>query len=149
MLDSINSLFLFLFTVGLGSERLITIVKTALPNLGKESMALDGKPDPERDKGRRLQVLALALIASYISVSLVTGQWNPLESVPVGTLKVNVTLLSILGSGGSAFWNNFLGYSKALKDVKREELGTITTAGATSVEDRVVAGLRARGPKSL
>lgn len=121
MIDALDSLVPFLLAISLASERLITILKTAVPWLAEEQKTDAKEVDLQRDKSRRLIVQGTAIAASLATVMLVFNTVNPMQRVPIGGNQYSILVLAILGSGGSAFWNNILGYTKALKDVKTVE----------------------------
>lgn len=119
MLNVLNALATVLFAVSLAVERLLSIIKTVFPWLTEEKKTPAGEIDLVADKPRRIIVQLLALAASWVTCALLFNQLNPVGTVLIGDREFAIGLLALLGSGGSAFWNNFLGYTKGLKDQQR------------------------------
>ena len=120
----------YLITMSVASERLVAIIKTVWPSLSEERKKPSQEVDLEKDRPRRLGVQGLAILSSWITVSLgatATTEafdfhaFNPLGLVAIGDLKLPALLLIVLTSGGSALWNNVMGYTKAVKDPKQVE----------------------------
>lgn len=145
-LESLSSLVALLLAISLAAERLVTIVKTAIPRLNEPAKnPATGEEDSRRDKWRRLAVQALALIAAWITSALLgsadnqtLGQFFFSNKIPYADGKsLPVWLVAFLGSGGSAFWTQILGYTKAVREVKQqnaaEATATRTLASAQGV----------------
>lgn len=126
MLDSLSTLVPVLVAISLASERLIAILKSLIPALKDERKTAAGEVDLQADRGRQLTVQAVALATSYVTVALAFSKWSPTYSVPIGGNNYSVAALALLGSGGSAFWNNVFGYTKAVKDVRTAQKATVT-----------------------
>lgn len=133
--NSLTSFVSVLLAVSLASERLLTMVKAAFPWLAQEQKTDAKEVDLTRDRSRRLTLLVMAWIASWVAASfLVKGDWtlNALfAQVPVpgaANLGVPVPLVGLLASSGSAFWNNVLGITKEAKDTKRVETASAALA---------------------
>lgn len=117
MLKTLDTLVPILLAIALASERLIAILKTIIPPLAEQQTTPAGEVDLKQDKGRRLTLQLLAIVTSYVSVGLAFNTWSPL-STPIADIPVSVLALTLLGSGGSAFWSSVMGYVKAVKDIK-------------------------------
>ena len=127
MLSALDLLVPFLVALSLASERLVTLVKTLFPWLTVEKQTPAQEVDLIEDRPRRIIVQLLAFAAALITTMLVANTGNPFAQVPVGKeLRIPVYLVAFLASGGSAFWNNVLGFTKAAKDVKQVEKASVT-----------------------
>lgn len=124
MIDQFSSLVAILIAISLATERLVTILKTSWPKtFGEERVDLNGVVDPVMDRNRRLLVQFFTFLFSYITCTFLTeGGADPTGDIKVGTgdgaLRIPVYVMAILSMGGSAFWNNILGYTKAVKDIR-------------------------------
>jgi hypothetical protein len=124
MSDTLNSLGVLsalILSISLAAERFVTIVKTLFPKLDIEKTTPAGETDLTADKPRRLTILALALTASYVTVGLVFNTFNPMARVTAGESSYYVWLIALLGSGGSAFWNGVVSYTKEAKEARSAE----------------------------
>lgn len=146
-LDSLNSLVALLLAISLASERLVTIVKTAVPWLDEPARAPTGKEDPRKDKVRRLIVQALAFAGAGITGTLLAAGDQPLSWSLVfsGTItyadhqSLPVLLVAFLGSGGSALWSQLLGYTRAVRELRQQDVragasGRSVRAGAAAAQ---------------
>jgi hypothetical protein len=154
MLDALNVLIPFLVALSLASERLVTFIKTLIPWLSEEQKTPAQEVDLIRDRRRRVVVQLLAFVAALVTTMLVADTINPLAIVPLdAALHLPVLLIALLASGGSAFWNNLLGYTKAAKDVKQVEKASVTLnyhvqaaqQGVTAVDGGVTTQSGSRG----
>lgn len=128
-MGSLQILLTYLLATSIASERLVTIVKTFIPSLAEEKKKKDTQEiDPRGDKWRRISVLGTAIVSSWITVALSAqgnveaisfGSFLPFAPVEIGTVSLPLLLVAVLVSGGSALWNNLLGYTKAVKDTKQ------------------------------
>jgi hypothetical protein len=134
-MGALQIILAYLIAMSLASERLVTIVKTVLPKLAEEKKTKAQEVDLFADRWRRIGVLALALVSSWITVGLSSStnaevisleNFLPFTRVTIGTLSLPLILVAVLISGGSAFWNNLLGYTKAIKDTKQVEKASET-----------------------
>lgn len=124
--DDITALSTLLIAIGLASERLVTIIKTILPNhLAQERKSENEVADPQKDRGRRIWVIVIAFISAWLTTSfLASGGFDPLGVVVFGaenSTSLPVILIAFLSMGGSAFWSNIIGYTSAIKDVKKQQ----------------------------
>ncbi len=135
MLDKLSILVPVLVVISLASERLIAIIKSVFPGLQEERKTPAGDIDLQADRRRQLSVQVLAFVTSYISVALAFGKVSPIDGVAIGDVQYSVAALALLGSGGSAFWNNILGYTKAVKDIKTADKAKLTLQNRLSAKD--------------
>jgi len=121
-LSELEGLSTLLLATSLATERLIAIVKTAVPWLATENTTAEREVDLNADKQRRLILQGLAVVASYVTVSLVFDTWCPWKKVELGEWSYYQGVLAFLGSAGSAFWAGVVGYVKEVKDAKTVEV---------------------------
>ena len=128
--DTISALVAMLLAVSLAAERVVTIVKTFAPKLlGTARVKADGKSeDPVKDRPRRLVVQLIAFAGAWLTAALLAASTDAARTFDfVGEIQfadnqgLPVLLVALLASGGSAFWNNILGYTKAVKDIRLKE----------------------------
>ncbi len=130
-IDTISALVAMLLAVSLAAERLVTIVKTFSPKwLGTARTKGDDKSseDPTKDRPRRIVVQLLAFAGAWLTAALLAASTDAARTFDfVGEIQfadnqgLPVLLVALLASGGSAFWNNILGYTKAVKDIRLKE----------------------------
>jgi hypothetical protein len=119
-METITILISYILAVSLASERLVTIIKTLLPEwLADEKKTAAQEVDLVRDRWRRIRVILLAFLSAYVTSSLLVGNFNPFLDVRIiDGHPLPLIVLAFLASGGSAFWSNLLGYTKAVKDIR-------------------------------
>ncbi len=125
-IEDITALSTLLVAIGLASERLVTIVKTFLPeHLAKERKSDKEVVDPVEDRMRRIGVLLIAYLAAWITTSfLASGGFDPFGEIVFGSensTSIPVFLIAFLSMGGSAFWSNIIGYTSAIKDIRKQQ----------------------------
>ncbi len=121
MLSSLETLSALILATSLAVERFIAIVKTLFPQLDIEKTSVAAEVDLKQDRPRRLEVQALALLASYLTVALVFDRFNPLAYIAIGETTYPLLLIAFLATGGSAFWNGAVGYIKEAKEARSAE----------------------------
>jgi hypothetical protein len=116
----ISTLIALILAVSLASERLVTMLKTLMPEwLADEKKTSTQEVDLVADRWRRFVVIIMAFLAAWLTATFLTKGYAPLGEVVIeGQGHINTLLLGLLASGGSAFWSSILGYSKAVKDIK-------------------------------
>ncbi len=130
-ITALSTLVTLILAVSLAAERLVAILKTAVPQLrSAENNSLaakagEGKKDPGMagDRMRPLIVMGIAFAASWVTSAFLTGgDFNLFGKIPFGSAdnpaEIPVLIMALLASGGSEFWKNILGYTKALRDIK-------------------------------
>lgn len=125
MLDSLFALSTLLLALSLATERLVTILKTIFTSLEDEM----GDKTLIEDKPRRLKVQVVSFICAWVTCAFIAKDgFNPLgiiSIIPVPNedgYELPVAFVAFLCMGGSAFWSNVLGYVKAVKDTKKQEI---------------------------
>jgi hypothetical protein len=119
MIEKLTLLATVLLAISLASERLVAIVKSIIPWLAEDKTNTQGVTDFRADRWRQLIVQLLAIATSYVSIGLAFGTWTLTSNVST-EIPYPVLAVSILGSGGSAFWRTILGYTSSVKDIKTE-----------------------------
>ena len=71
---------------------------------------------------RRLVIQLLSFFCALATVGWLVGDgnWTATDSIIIGGQAYPPWLLAILASGGSSFWKNILGYTKAVRDIRIE-----------------------------
>jgi len=136
-IDALSSLVAVVLAVSLAAERLVTVLKTAFPaQLADEQKTEAQEVDLVADRPRRLLVQLLAFAAAWLTATFLTtndltqlglsSPFKPVQLAAGGAVTLPAYIVGLLASGGSAFWNNVLGYTKALKDTKQVEKASST-----------------------
>lgn len=155
-IDTLTSLVTLLLALSLATERLVTIIKTLFPGtLADEKKTEAQEIDLVSDKWRRFAVQIISFVCAWFTASfLAKDGFNPVGCVSIGDEEANhcfpIWALGMLSTGGSAFWNNILGYTKAVKDIRvqrrakegleyhqqAEEVGVIAYDGGVAARSR-------------
>jgi hypothetical protein len=137
-----------ILAVSVATERLVTIVKTAVPEWFADERKTDAKEvDLIADRWRRLRVQGVAFLCAWVTTTMLTDGMKPLGQIMINGQPFWTPWLALLASGGSAFWAQVVGYSSALKDVAvtRKALESLAftqrarEAGATPIDSGRVA----------
>lgn len=143
-MENIEIIVAFLLTISLASERMVTILKTVIPVLAEQ-----GDPNSAwNQRWRPLIIQGFTFVFCCATAAMVQGpgtNWFTGSVTLVGDRGVPVLVVGLLASGGSAFWNNVLGYTKAVKDLKKEAVDTAANAKA-DLEAGIAAGKQVRVP---
>jgi drug/metabolite transporter (DMT)-like permease len=111
---NITNAISLLAALSVATERLVEIVKGAIPWLNNENQ----NPTLEGWRQAVLHLLAAfsgfvtAWMASATFANILPGSWNR---------WAGYSLIGLLVSGGSGFWNSILSYAKASKDVQESK----------------------------
>jgi hypothetical protein len=123
----------YLAAISLATERFVAIVKSIIPWLAEERKDANGLIDVPQERSRSLIVLIISLLGAWITTSLLNDCFDPTAAFCFGKvvghcLKVSKNpgcwpagIVALLSTGGSAFWNNVLGFLTAVKDTKRQQ----------------------------
>jgi hypothetical protein len=122
--DYLTSFATIILAISLAAERVVTIAKSLLPGVFAEG-PVRGKEDldPRADRWRQLRVQVLAVLAAWLTASLLAdgGGFRPFGVIAIADHPMKVWVVGLLASGGSAFWSSVLGYAKALKDTRQQQ----------------------------
>ena len=99
--------------LSVASERLVEIVKSAIPILNQP------RPDPRAEGWRQATLHLLAAGAGVVTTALASTAPSINNVVPNKPLAWIV--IGLLASGGSGFWNSIQTYVNKAKDVKSAE----------------------------
>lgn len=143
-MNNIELIVAFLLTISLASERMVTILKTVFPALAEQ-----GDPNSAwNQRWRPLIIQAVTFVFCCAIAAMVeapTNDWFTGSVTLAPDVEVPVLVVGLLASGGSAFWNNVLGYTKAVKDLKKELVDAAAKAKADK-EAAIAAGKQVRVP---
>ena len=127
-IEAISELVAVLLVVSLATERLVLAIRTpdklfwCIP-LGK--WLNDEEKESDYNIGsRRLVVQFMSFLCALFTVGWLAGggKWDALASIDIGGQAFPLWLLAILATGGSSFWKNILGYTKAVRDIRIETM---------------------------
>lgn len=128
LIGDFSDLSALILAVSLATERLVVVLKTVFPRaLAMEREPVGDELPDEADRGRRLTVMASAYVSALVVSILIAGESVSLAGIRVpfyvglGDARIPVPLLALLASGGSALWNNVVGFTGAVKDIRRLE----------------------------
>lgn len=128
LIGDLSDLSALILAVSLATERLVVVLKTIFPRaLAVEREPVGDELPDEADRGRRLTVMAVAYLSALVVSILIAGDSASFGGVRIpfyvglGDARVPVPLLALLASGGSALWNNVVGFTGAVKDIRRLE----------------------------
>lgn len=125
-IDDLTGLITVILAISLASERLVTFLKTLIPQLADKA---PGQVQvPQSDYIRQVIVMLLAFLSCWLTSSFLITDCksflclkDPID-LKGSSLDIPVYLMALLASGGSAFWASLLGYTKAVKDIKKEQI---------------------------
>lgn len=110
-MESLLSLVTLLIALSVASERLVEIIKNAVPWLNKK------KAVPTIEGWRTAILQALAVCAGILTSFLAGPAVGDIVSGPWETIP-GLLALGLLASGGSGLWNTVLTYLLKVKDIK-------------------------------
>lgn len=157
-IDVLTTFVTVVLGVSLASERLVTMLKSLMPSLlADEKKTPAQEVDLIADKWRRVVLQVLAFVASWATAAFLADKGADPARIPawgwqlfhgdvsvgpaLSPLHVPVPVMGLLASGGSAFWNNILGYSKAAKDTKQVQKASSTLAYHVQATDNGVVAV--------
>jgi len=126
-MESLTNFVTLLIALSIASERLVEIIKNALPWLNNKNT------DPKKEGWRKslLQTLAVVagMVTAYLSApflgDMVSGVWKT---------KPGLLALGLLISGGSGMWNTVLSYLLNVKNIKAAQLKQLESASSSAGE---------------
>jgi hypothetical protein len=140
-LDELSKMITFLLGISLAAERAVTILKTAIPLL-EDNREAAAAHSAWNNRWRPLTIqLATFLFCCAASAMLTPGgvftNWMTTTVALSATASLPVVLVGLLASGGSAFWSNILGYTKAAKDIQKALASAATAPAAPAAPEQV------------
>lgn len=128
LIGDLSDLSALILAVSLATERLVVVLKTIFPRtLAVEREPVGDELPDEADRARRLTVMASAYVSALVVSILIAGDSASIAGLAIpfyvglGDARIPVPLLALLASGGSALWNNVVGFTGAVKDIRRLE----------------------------
>lgn len=139
-LSILQSLAVVMIALSAANERLVEIIKStfptwlAAPPVTNPPALIDGRREMRRQ--RRVQLLSILcawIVAAFVLYSQSSWKgafyqclWSPFPiSSGTDTFTVPTYVLALLTSGGAAFWNSILDFTKAAKQIKEQRLFAI------------------------
>jgi hypothetical protein len=122
--DILILLSTYLGAISLATERFVALVKSIFPWLSTECKDATGLIDTKKEQWRTLLVQVVSLIGAWITTSLLNEvNFDPTAGMYMGheAKSWKAGVIALLSTGGSAFWNNVLGYFTAVKDIKKQQ----------------------------
>jgi hypothetical protein len=117
-----------ILALSMASERLVEIVKGAIPPLNRQN---DG--DPKKEGWRKMGVQLLAVVCSLVTAFLSRDALS--EALGTTLADGQIAGLGILASGGSSMWNSILVYLMKVKDLKEAQVVQLQSAVRQSADD--------------
>jgi drug/metabolite transporter (DMT)-like permease len=119
--SSITNAVSLLAALSVATERLVEIIKGAIPALNNQAS------NSTKEGFRQVALHLLAAIAGFLSAwmagatmpGVLPGSWNGVGGY---------IIIGLLVSGGSGFWNSILSYLKATKDLQEAQAAQSTPA---------------------
>lgn len=136
-LSILQSLAVVLIALSAANERLVEIIKSmfptwlAAPPVTNPPVPLDARREMRRQRRvRLLSILCAWIVAAFVLYSQASWKgpfyaclWSPFPiSSGADAFTVPTYVLALLTSGGAAFWNNILDFTKAAKQIKEQRL---------------------------
>ncbi len=125
-IEAISELVAVVLVISLATERLVLVIRTPqkllwIIPLG-QWLNNENEDKPEEDGLRRLVVQLISFLCALFTVGWLAtkAKWAPWEDIKIASQTVPLWLLAILATGGSSFWKNILGYTKAVRDIRKE-----------------------------
>jgi len=119
-LSDLIVLFTYILAISGASERLITLVKTFVPWLSEEPVSAKEALNPDQLRYKSIATQALTIICALIT-SYFANHFKLQPALPNFNFDKATILIGFLASGGSTFWTTLLGYTTALRDIKKTE----------------------------
>ena len=127
-IDSLQTLATMVLALSAANERLIEALKNLFaPFLAKKQITGNEASDPAGDRRRQLAVQILSVLGALCTAAWIAGgrPWSWGSSLPLGAAadapRVPVVLLGLLTSGGSAFWNSVLDFTRGAAQLRKEK----------------------------
>jgi hypothetical protein len=120
-MNALSTLIGLVLAISLASERLVAIIQTLLPNLLPIEKTLETEEkNLLASKWRQILLMLFTFVSCWATSTLLTENFDPFGSIVISSetkLKLPVVIMGLLSSGGSAFWNHLLGYTKEVKEI--------------------------------
>jgi hypothetical protein len=110
-ITEITKLVTLVLAISVAGERLVALITTLFPWLAAGPTPT-APADPKKEAIRKTILMIITFLCCLLTAYLIPGNSG----------KINIALLALLASGGSTFWTSLLGYTKAVSDIKSEQL---------------------------
>lgn len=126
-LETVSALIAIMIALSIATERLVLIIRSPFHRFFNDDKSLkDDSELSKRDNRRRqIRVLLLSFACAIITTGFLAEDvlWNPLANIRIETgesgFSISLLILAVAATGGSSFWKNLNGYTKAARDAKR------------------------------
>lgn len=112
-MEDLSSFVTLLIALSIASERLVEILKNAIPWLNQK------QEDAAKEGWRKSILQVLAIVAGIVTVLLARPAIGEIVPGPWKTLP-GLFALGLLTSGGSGLWNSILTYVLNVKNIRGE-----------------------------
>ncbi|MCD4735490.1 MAG: hypothetical protein K8R53_05570 [Bacteroidales bacterium] len=124
-IEAISELIAVVLAISLATERMVLMIRTPQKLLWIIPLGLwlneENKEYPKKDGPRQLMLQLISFLCAIFTVGwFAVDGWNPLGSISIASQTMPLWLIAILATGGSSFWKNLLGYTKAIRDEKKK-----------------------------
>lgn len=114
MTAELTKLVTLILGISISGERLVTVIKSIFPTLAAPPVN-DQPAGTGVEIGKKVLLMLISFICCTITALIINnGEW---KDGNIAGQPFPLLLLSLLASGGSAFWTNILGYLSSLKDL--------------------------------
>ena len=126
-IDAISELIAIVLAISLATERLVVAIRTPKNFLGfiPTGEWLNKEKAQEDDGLRRFFVQLVSFACATFTVGWLTPDvneiWDPLARITIANQSFPLLIIALLATGGSSFWKNILGYTKAVRDIRKDE----------------------------
>lgn len=126
-MESLTNFVTLLIALSIASERLVEIIKNAIPWLNNKNT------DAKKEGWRKSLLQTLAVIAGIVTAYLAAPFLGDLVS-SAWKSKPGLLALGLLISGGSGMWNTVLSYLLNVKNIKAAQLKQLESASGSASE---------------
>ena len=124
-MEALTALVAVVLAVSVVTERLVLLIRTpdtmfgVIP-VGRWLNNEEGEAN-NRFGSRKLSVQLLAFACAAFAAGWLPDPegWSLVGKLEFGGQMIPAWMIAVLATGGSSFWKNILGYTKAVRDVKK------------------------------
>jgi hypothetical protein len=124
-MEKLTALITIVLAVSLATDRLVTLIKSLIPQLADDPPVNPLVEENEQWKyWRKIAVQVIAFLAAWLTCSFLADKESCdfIQCITISDdFKLPVVVVALLSMGGSAFWSDLLGWAKAVKDIKKME----------------------------
>lgn len=116
----ITKLISLVLAISVAGERLIALIKSFIPWLAVQDPP--NAPNDENTIARKVILILLMFGACLLTTIMIHGTFSDAPIDIGGSIgKVSTYVISLMASGGSAFWTSLLTYVKSVGSIKVEQ----------------------------